>query len=75
LVNKVICDNKRLLTRIEEASEGEYITPNVTIGAKWDIESVILAQNRKLGMHFIFKHGKSHQDDDADCASLTLESQ
>jgi hypothetical protein len=72
-VNKLICDNEGLLTWIEDASEWLYYTPNVTLQAEWDIESVILAEHRKLGMKFIFQHVKSHQDNDADLASLSLE--
>jgi hypothetical protein len=73
-VNKLICDNKGLLTRIEAASEWLYYTPNITLRAEWDIESVILAEHRKLGMQFIFQHVKSHQDDEADLESLSLDS-
>jgi hypothetical protein len=74
-INKIICHNEGLLIRIEEASEWEYLTPNVTLRAEWDIESVFLEQHHKMDFQFIFKHVKSQQDDDADLASLTLESQ
>jgi hypothetical protein len=40
--NGIICDNQGLLTCIEEAVHWNYTTPNVTIRAEWDIESVIL---------------------------------
>jgi hypothetical protein len=72
-INKIICDNKGLLTRIEESSEWDYATPNVTLRAKWDIEPVILGQLKHMDMKFIYMHVKSHQDDDAEVASLSLE--
>jgi hypothetical protein len=50
------------------------MTPNITLWAEWDIESVILTEYKALNMQFVFMHVKSHQDDDAKVASLSLES-
>ena len=71
-INTIICDNEGLLLRIAEASEWKYTTPNVTLRAEWDIESVILDLHKQLNMRFAFKHVKSHQDDNPQ-ATLTLE--
>jgi hypothetical protein len=52
-----------------------YTTPNVTLWAEWDIESVIVSMYKELDMLFMFMHVKSHQDDVAPtAASLSLES-
>jgi hypothetical protein len=64
MTNLLICDNQGLLTRIEEAVQWNYTTPNVTLPAEWDIEAVILATYKTLAVHFSFLHMKSHQDDD-----------
>ena len=72
--NIIICDNQGLLTRIEEAVEWTYITPNVTLRAEWDIESVILKLYQELEINFTFMHVKSHQDDETPTANLSLES-
>ncbi len=58
--NIIICDNQGLLTRIEEAVEWTYTTPNVTLRAEWDIESVILKLYQELEIKFTFMHVKSH---------------
>jgi hypothetical protein len=47
--------------------------PNVTLQAKWDIESVILQNYKELAINFTFMHIKSHQDDDGPVANLSLE--
>jgi hypothetical protein len=62
--NMLICDNEGLLIRVEKANEWTYITPNVTLRAEWDVESVILAVLTELKMQFTFQHVLSHQDDD-----------
>ncbi len=72
--NIIICDNQGLLTRIEEAVEWTYTTPNVTLRAEWDIESVILNLYQELEINFTFMHVKSHQDDETTTANLSLES-
>ncbi len=69
----LICDNEALLIRIETASAWTYTTPNVTLRAEWDIESVILDVLKELKMTFQFIHVKSHQDDETPLATLTLE--
>jgi hypothetical protein len=74
LVNKLICDNQGLLTRIAEASKWNYTTPNVTLRAEWDIESVILSVLKETQIRFAFVHVKSHQDDDTPTTRLSLES-
>jgi exonuclease III len=71
--NKLICDNQGLLIRIQEASQWNYTTPNVTLRAEWDIESVILSTYKELSLNFSFVHVKSHQDDGALVANLSLE--
>jgi hypothetical protein len=73
-VNKIICNNKGLLIRIGEASKWKYTTPNVTLRAEWDVNSLILTIYKELGMQFDFVHVKSHQDDETPVASLSLES-
>lgn len=73
--NTIICDNKGLLERIEEASTWGHITPNVTLRAEWDIESVILQLYTELSIKFSFLHVHSHQDDKVSAASLPLEVQ
>jgi hypothetical protein len=73
-VNKLICDNARLLIRIEESSQWNYLTPNVPLRAEWDVESVILQYYKALGILFTFMHVKSHQDDTVDIQNLTLKS-
>jgi hypothetical protein len=70
--NILIYDNEGLLIRILEAVQWSYTPPNVTLRAEWDIESVILETYRQLNFRFDFKHVKSHQDDDAPVASLSL---
>ena len=72
--NKLICDNQGLLIRIAEAAEWTYTTPNVTLRAEWDIESVILTIYKELQIPFLFTHVKSHQDDTIPIANLSLES-
>jgi exonuclease III len=72
-LNMIICDNQGLLKRIAQAVEWTYTTPNVTLRAEWDVESVILDMYRELGLHFNFKHVKSHQDDDTPSSNLSLE--
>jgi hypothetical protein len=72
--NMLVCDNEGLLKRIEKANEWTYTTPNVTLRAEWDIESVILEQLTELNMKFIFFHVHSHQDDEIPLANLSLES-
>jgi hypothetical protein len=62
------------LTRIEEAEEWTYTTPNVSLGADWDIESVILQTYKELGIKFTFQHVKSHQDEDTAVRDLLLKS-
>jgi hypothetical protein len=62
-----------LIKRIEEAVQWNYLTPNVTLRAEWDIESVILSTYRDLAMQFSFLHVYSHQDDDAPAETLPLE--
>jgi hypothetical protein len=59
--------------RIKETSSWSYITPNVTLQSEWDIESLIIKLYKKLNMKFVFKHVKSHQDNEAPIASLSLE--
>jgi hypothetical protein len=73
-LNMIICDNQGLLKRIAQAVEWTYTTPNVTLRAKWDVESIILDMYRELGLNFNLKHVKSHQDDDTPTANLSLES-
>jgi hypothetical protein len=51
-----------------------YTTPNVTLRVEWDIELVILTEYKALDMLFVFKHLKSHQDDNTTVESLSLES-
>jgi hypothetical protein len=72
----IICDNQGLLltilSSIEEAVEWNYITPNVTLWAKWDIKLVILQVYHELAMKFTFLNVKSHQDDAASEVSLSL---
>jgi hypothetical protein len=51
-----------------------YTTPNVTLRAEWDVESLILELHRSLQMPFIYTHVKSHQDDDTSIEHLSLES-
>jgi hypothetical protein len=46
--NMLICNNEGLLKRIETAASWTYTTPNVTLRAEWDIESVILDLYRDL---------------------------
>jgi hypothetical protein len=70
--NTIICDNEGLLTRIQEASTWGHITPNVTLRAEWDIESVILQVYHELSIPFSFLHVYSHQDDAATVDSLPL---
>ncbi len=71
--NMLICDNEGLLIRVEKANEWTYITPNVTLRAEWDVESVILDVLTELKMQFTFQHVLSHQDDDTPVENLTLE--
>ena len=71
--NILICDNQGLLTRISEAVTWKYTTPNVTLRAEWDIESVILQMYKTIGLSFVFMHVKSHQDDAGPVAGLSLE--
>jgi hypothetical protein len=71
--NTIICDNQGLLTRIKEAIQWTYTTPNVTLRAKWDIESVILTTYKELDIKFTFMHVKNHQDDDGPLENLSLE--
>jgi hypothetical protein len=71
--NKIICDNQGLLTRIEKATMWKYMTPNVTLRAKWDLESLIIDSYTQLGIPFILLHVKSHQDDDGPIKGLSLE--
>jgi hypothetical protein len=73
--NIIICNNQGLLKRIEEAIHWSYTTPNVTLHAEWDIESVILTTYKELDLKFSFLHVKSHQDDAVPVESLTLETQ
>ena len=73
--NKIICDNQGLLTRVEQATTWKYMTPNVTLRAERDLESVILDGYTKLGIPFTFLHVKSHQDEDGPVSDLTLEAQ
>jgi hypothetical protein len=72
-INTIICDNHGLLTRIEEAIQWKYTTPNVTLRAEWDIQSVILSVYKTIDIQFEFLHVKSHQDDDGPLDSLSLE--
>jgi hypothetical protein len=72
-INKIICDNKGLLIRIRKASHLTYTTPNVTLGAEWDVESVILTIYKELGIQFDFVHVKSHQDDETLVTRLSLD--
>jgi hypothetical protein len=51
------------------------MTPNVTLGAKWELESVILDSYKQLGIPFSFMHVKSHQDNDGRVDSLMLKAQ
>mgnify|MGYP000517995307 CR=1 FL=1 len=71
--NTIICDNQGLLARIEEAAEWTYTTPNVSLRAEWDIESVILKLYKELERKFTIMHVKSHQDDEMLTANLSLE--
>ena len=71
--NKLICDNEGLLIRIETASEWTYTTPNVTLRAEWDVESVILELYHGLALRFLLTHVKSHQDDTTLVTNLSLE--
>jgi hypothetical protein len=73
--DKLICNNQGLLTRIERATAWKYMTPNVTLSAEWDLESVIVDIYQELGITFEFTHVKSHQDDDGPVDALTLEAQ
>ena len=70
-------DSKCAITRA--SSQGlrrrSYTTPNVTLRAEWDIESVILETYKELAINFVFLHIKSHQDDDSVVSSLLLASQ
>jgi hypothetical protein len=61
------------LTQIEEAIQWTYTTPNVTLQAEWDIESIILTTYKELDINFTFMHVKSHQDDDGPLKNLSLE--
>jgi hypothetical protein len=61
------------LTRIEEAIKWKYTTPNVTLQAEWDIESVILTYYKAVDIKSAFMHVKSHQDDDGPIERLSLE--
>jgi hypothetical protein len=70
----LICNNQWFLTWIKEATEWTYTTPNVTLRAEWDIESMILTLYRELNTKFTFVHVKSYQDDTIAIASLLLES-
>ncbi len=73
--NILICDNQGLLQRISEAAAWPYTTPNVTLRAEWDVESVILVDLlRDLKLNFEYTHIKSHQDDGTAIANLSLES-
>jgi hypothetical protein len=51
--NMLICDNEGLLIRIEKANSWSYITPNVTLRAEWDVESLILEVLKELQMKFL----------------------
>jgi hypothetical protein len=68
-------DSKCAITRA--SSQGlrrqSYTTPNVTLRAEWDIESVILQTYQELEINFTFMHVKSHQDDNNPVANLFLE--
>ena len=44
----------------------------MTLLAEWDVESIILDLYKELGIQFVFKHVKSHQDDDTPTANLPL---
>jgi hypothetical protein len=72
-VNKVICDNQALLLRIAEASEWTYTTPNITLRAEWDVESVILTLQQELNLRFEYVHVKSHHDNSTPMHGLSLE--
>jgi hypothetical protein len=69
-----MCDNKGLLTWIEQAIEWTYMMPNVTLQAEWGTESVILTTYKELNMNFAFLRVKSHQDNDTLEINLSLES-
>jgi hypothetical protein len=56
MTSMLICDNEGLLIRIETANAWNYTTPNVTLWAEWDIESVILEVLQELNMTFIYMH-------------------
>jgi hypothetical protein len=70
----MICDNTGLLIRIAEASKWNYTTPNVTLRAKWDVESVILSVLKEMQIRFVYVHVKSHQDNDTPTTRLSLKS-
>jgi hypothetical protein len=72
--NTLIYDNKGLLTGMEKLSAWNYITPNITLRAEWDIESVILMLYKELNIHLIFKHVKIYQDHNAPAEGLSVES-
>jgi hypothetical protein len=72
--NVLVCDNQGLLQRNSEAVEWTYTTPNVTLHAEWDVESVIFEMHRELNMTFVYTHVMSHQDDDTETANLLLKS-
>jgi hypothetical protein len=50
---------------MEEVTKWSHTTPNMTLYAKWDIQSVILTMYKELVILFNFMHVESHQDDDA----------
>jgi hypothetical protein len=71
-MNTLICNNQGLIsTRIKEADQWNYTTPNVR--AKWDIKSIMLTTYKYLNLKLSFLHVKSHQDNYFPVASQSFE--